>query len=1341
MHEDALVDVAIEAGRGHTCADLTAALTACLGTPITSLWDDRGEIPPDTPVGIPPLVHWAIVYTAPQRRLPTAGAGATLDLCVVAGPDCGMRMPLGRVPISVGRARGAGLRINDPALSRHHAEVRLDGGTVRLVDLDSTNASLIDGLRVPVEGGTFSAASTLQLGATYLDLRPRATARSSPEPDHEGRLVLRPVARQRPTMQPVDVQRPPRPAREPAARVPWLAGVLPLPVAGLLALLWGPQVLAFAVLGPLILLGTAAQDRWSSRRRYAEALRRHNEAESKALHHAHELAEHELRVRHQRTPDPVTVLDRARGPALDLWSATARDPDAGVVRLRVGPLESHVRISSGTKSACLVHERAPHTANLAESCGLAISGDAAPALRWVVGQLLASLPPSELAVALVGSPSPEWAWLSRVPHALDDVADMACLTDIAAACPAPRLLLIAPAANAQLRAQLDGIRGERVWVLAGVSEQTADPAIEPATGLDGVGLWWAERLSRALAPLRPPGGGRQLSTLSVRQLSGVQTFTELASRWSATSTALSTPVGATAEAALTLDLVRDGPHVLVGGTTGSGKSEFLRSLVCGLALRHSPDAVDFVLIDYKGGATFEPLMGLPHVVGMVTDLDEHGASRALISLRAELSHRERVLAGAGAQDLATYQRLHLEGHPAAVSPLPRLVIVVDEFRVLSEELPEFVAGVVRLAAVGRSLGIHLVLATQRPSGVITPDIQANVSARIAFRVRDAADSRDILDSPQAATIPPTSPGSALIRLAGGELTAFRGARVIAPRDEPKHLTVSVASNSAAAEPATGDGEIDAITQLAAAAMDHLDLASPRRPWLPPLPTSVSCPAPEKGVDPTWAIADDPARQQQSALTWGPMTSVLIIGPARSGRSSAALAIASGAMAARSPNDLVVYAVGSGPSVDAIAGLPHCGGAIGPDDERGMRAVTERLGRLVDRATSGLGPKALLVIDGWDGLLGGRTSAAWSRAVEPLLHVLRRGRSHGLEMIITGDASLSHGPLRSLTDATLALRLANRVEAVSLGVPGALTTADTPGRGVLLPLGLEVQVVRAEPYAACARTRWSGQGTEIARIRALPDYVPASDLPTSVPGVIHLGRGGEDGRCVDWDLSTLGHVVLIAGPPHSGRSTIAATIAATLAAPGGGAGVAAAAPCVILADRLSPAFGVVPRAIHLRPDDPESVTALIEYKREHPNLTVVIDGADRIDGQACEPVVRELIDVADRDHSLVLVTTISASLSGRFRGLDVELPRLRPAAILLWPTADRGAAEVLRAREIHGIPSLPGRGVLITPGQTIEIQLAASTARSDGVVAAAQSPITALNPTATPISGLPEVNAV
>ena len=259
MYEDALIDVAIEAGGGHTCADLTAALAACLRMPMTSLWDDRDEVPADAPVGIPPLVHGAIVHTAPQRRLPTAGA--TLDLCVVAGPDCGMRMPLGRVPISIGRARGAGLRINDPALSRHHAEVRLDGGTVRLVDLDSTNASLIDGLRVPVEGGTLSAASTLQLGATYLDLRPRATAKSSPEPDHEGRLVLRPVARQRPAVQPVEVQRPPRPAREPAARVPWLAGLLPLPVAGLLALLWGPQVLAFAVLGPLILLGTATQDR------------------------------------------------------------------------------------------------------------------------------------------------------------------------------------------------------------------------------------------------------------------------------------------------------------------------------------------------------------------------------------------------------------------------------------------------------------------------------------------------------------------------------------------------------------------------------------------------------------------------------------------------------------------------------------------------------------------------------------------------------------------------------------------------------------------------------------------------------------------------------------------------------------------------------------------------------------------------------------------------------------------------------------------------------------------------------------------------------------------------
>ena len=161
----------------------------------------------------------------------------------------------------------------------------------------------------------------------------------------------------------------------------------------------------------------------------------------------------------------------------------------------------------------------------------------------------------------------------------------------------------------------------------------------------------------------------------------------------------------------------------------------------------------------------------PTSSGLVTDLDDHLVSRALTSLRAELRRRERLLAEAAAQDLDGYARS--PSRPG--EPLPRLVVVVDELRTLVDEVPEFVSGLVRLAAQGRSLGIHLVLATQRPAGAVTAEVQANVSLRIAFRVRDRSDSVAIVEDGAAADIRPQTPGRAVVRGADGRLRTFQSA--------------------------------------------------------------------------------------------------------------------------------------------------------------------------------------------------------------------------------------------------------------------------------------------------------------------------------------------------------------------------------------------------------------------------------------------------------------------------------------------------------------------------------------------------------------------------------------
>ena len=254
----------------------------------------------------------------------------------------------------------------------------------------------------------------------------------------------------------------------------------------------------------------------------------------------------------------------------------------------------------------------------------------------------------------------------------------------------------------------------------------------------------------------------------------------ISGRWSRARQAsgLSVPVGASASGVLHLDLQKDGPHLLVAGTTGSGKSEFLRTLAAGLAAGYPPDRVNLLFIDFKGGSGLGPLTGLPHCVGMLTDLGVNNVGRAVISLRAEVRRREQLLAAAQAPDLTAYESLGLPGRR-----LPHLVIVIDEFRVLVEDAPVALSELMRIAAIGRSLGIHLVMATQRPQGAVTADIRANVTSCVALRVQSGSESIDVMDSPLAAGIPLNRPGRAFLTRGNGAPVEFQTA-TLGPAEPP-----------------------------------------------------------------------------------------------------------------------------------------------------------------------------------------------------------------------------------------------------------------------------------------------------------------------------------------------------------------------------------------------------------------------------------------------------------------------------------------------------------------------------------------------------------------------------
>ena len=680
---------------------------------------------------------------------------------------------------------------------------------------------------------------------------------------------------------------------------------------------------------------------------------------------------------------------------------------------------------------------------------------------------------------------------------------------------------------------------------------------------DAVSAAWAERVARALAPLRDvsreegesqiPSSARLLDLLALDP----PTAEGVAARWTLGGRSTAALLGVSAEGPLTLDLRRDGPHTLVAGTTGSGKSEFLQSLVAALAVANRPDAMTFVLVDYKGGAAFKDCARLPHTVGMVTDLDGHLVERALQSLSAELKSREQQLGLAGAKDIEDYWQARAgaavgrAGAAPGLAPLPRLVIVIDEFASLAEELPDFVRGLVGIAQRGRSLGVHLVLATQRPSGVVSPEIRANTNLRVALRVTDSAESSDVVDAPDAARISRATPGRGYVRTGHASLVAFQSARVggrrpglvpmtkddvVVTEVEWDRVGLPVPRAPAPEAPEDDQTDLHALVEAVRDADARLELPRQRSPWLDPLPgllplasitggqqqdatlpgdAPAGGPLPDGTLPPVvFGLEDLPAEQARRAaaldLTHG--GHLLVAGAPRSGRSTLLRTVAGSLAATCSPADVHLYALDCGNgALLPLAGLPHCGAVVTRTQlERADRLLTRLSAEVARRqellAESGYAdvaeqragapdpqtrlPFLVLLVDRWEGFVSSFDDIDTGRLTDMFLRLLREGPGAGLRVVVTGDRSLLIGKVASAVEDRLVLRLADRADYSLAGLSvRQLPDAIEPGRAFRAETMGEVQLALLgnDPSGAGQAAELQALFETWAARQALPSY--------------------------------------------------------------------------------------------------------------------------------------------------------------------------------------------------------------------------------------------------------------
>lgn len=588
-----------------------------------------------------------------------------------------------------------------------------------------------------------------------------------------------------------------------------------------------------------------------------------------------------------------------------------------------------------------------------------------------------------------------------------------------------------------------------------------------------------EDVSRALAPLNHLQGLKNSIPESVTflEMYGVEKVEQLGiqARWMQNETykSLAVPLGLRGKedlVQLNLHEKAHGPHGLVAGTTGSGKSEIIQSYILSLAVNFHPHEVAFLLIDYKGGGMANLFKNLPHLVGAITNLDKAQSMRALASIKAELRKRQRLFGEHDVNHINQYQKLYKQGK--AKEPMAHLFLISDEFAELKSEQPDFMKELVSTARIGRSLGIHLILATQKPSGVVDDQIWSNSKFKLALKVQNASDSNEILKTPDAAEI--TLPGRAYLQVGNNEIyelfqSAFSGADYVPEKEDQNFVdtTIYAINELGQYDILTEDlsgldkretiektpTELDAVIDYIQDYTEEQQITPIPRPWLPPLSERIfahelhpvdfkeAWQEPKKPLEATIGLLDQPELQTQTPLSLHLTKDghVAVFASPGYGKSTFLQTIVMDLARQHHPEHLHVYLLDFGTNgLLPLKNLPHVADTMLVDETekigKWMRLLSnevkerkQRLSRygvanmeMYEKASGETVPNTLIVIDNYDSV---RDSDFDEDFTKIITQIAREGAGLGIHLSISaGRQSAMRMPLLSNIKRQVALYL-------------------------------------------------------------------------------------------------------------------------------------------------------------------------------------------------------------------------------------------------------------------------------------------------------------------------------